>query len=165
MLVVVASYRQNVHAYPSGGGDYEVATVNLGLQRGPDRCLGAAGGLRADRRGVDLLRGRRTPSRSSRSSTGTRPWSPPLWPCCLDGTQPAGRPGVRHLLRHSDLLLHVRHLEHGDLRPVPDPGARRADPGAQRPVRHRAGSAVTPPSPASRWSPCWPAPSPPAALR
>jgi amino acid transporter len=30
MLVVVASYRQNVHAYPSGGGDYEVANVNLG---------------------------------------------------------------------------------------------------------------------------------------
>ena len=27
MLVVVASYRQNVHAYPSGGGDYEVATT------------------------------------------------------------------------------------------------------------------------------------------
>ena len=34
MLVVVASYRQNVHAYPSGGGDYEVATVNLGPQFG-----------------------------------------------------------------------------------------------------------------------------------
>jgi amino acid transporter len=34
MLVVVASYRQNVHAYPSGGGDYEVATVNLGPQAG-----------------------------------------------------------------------------------------------------------------------------------
>jgi amino acid transporter len=30
MLVVVASYRQNVHAYPGGGGDYEVATKNLG---------------------------------------------------------------------------------------------------------------------------------------
>ena len=30
MIVVVASYRQNVHAYPSGGGDYEVATKNLG---------------------------------------------------------------------------------------------------------------------------------------
>ena len=29
MLVVVASYRQNVHAYPSGGGDYEVVTTNL----------------------------------------------------------------------------------------------------------------------------------------
>src|SRR6266498_355949 len=34
MLTVVASYRQNVHAYPSGGGDYEVATVNLGPRYG-----------------------------------------------------------------------------------------------------------------------------------
>ncbi|WP_345675336.1 APC family permease [Yinghuangia aomiensis] len=34
MLTVVASYRQNVHAYPSGGGDYEVATVNLGPNAG-----------------------------------------------------------------------------------------------------------------------------------
>ena len=34
MLTVVASYRQNVHAYPSGGGDYEVATVNLGKHAG-----------------------------------------------------------------------------------------------------------------------------------
>ncbi|WP_028048566.1 APC family permease [Cellulomonas sp. URHD0024] len=34
MLVVVASYRQNVHAYPSGGGDYEVATTNLGRNAG-----------------------------------------------------------------------------------------------------------------------------------
>src|SRR5690349_20693297 len=34
MLTVVASYRQNVHAYPSGGGDYEVATVNLGRTAG-----------------------------------------------------------------------------------------------------------------------------------
>jgi amino acid transporter len=34
MTAVVASYRQNVHAYPSGGGDYEVATVNLGRTAG-----------------------------------------------------------------------------------------------------------------------------------
>ena len=34
MLTVVASYRQNVHAYPSGGGDYEVANTNLGPQFG-----------------------------------------------------------------------------------------------------------------------------------
>ncbi len=34
MLVVVASYRQNVHAYPSGGGDYEVASTNLGPKAG-----------------------------------------------------------------------------------------------------------------------------------
>ncbi|QUR67090.1 APC family permease [Mycobacterium spongiae] len=30
LLVVVSSYRQNVHAYPSGGGDYEIVTTNLG---------------------------------------------------------------------------------------------------------------------------------------
>ena len=34
MLTVVASYRQNVRAYPSGGGDYEVATTNLGPKAG-----------------------------------------------------------------------------------------------------------------------------------
>jgi amino acid transporter len=34
LLTVVTSYRQNVHAYPSGGGDYEVATVNLGQRAG-----------------------------------------------------------------------------------------------------------------------------------
>ena len=34
MIAVIASYRQTVHAYPSGGGDYEVATVNLGKAAG-----------------------------------------------------------------------------------------------------------------------------------
>ncbi|WP_283137955.1 APC family permease [Rhizohabitans arisaemae] len=34
MLTVVASYRQNVHAYPSGGGDYEIANENLGKNAG-----------------------------------------------------------------------------------------------------------------------------------
>lgn len=33
-FVVVASYRQNVHAYPSGGGDYEVVGTNLGPRAG-----------------------------------------------------------------------------------------------------------------------------------
>ena len=30
LIVVVLSYRQVVHAYPSGGGDYEVAMKNHG---------------------------------------------------------------------------------------------------------------------------------------
>ncbi|WP_199431733.1 APC family permease [Qaidamihabitans albus] len=34
MVAVVASYRQNVRAYTSGGGDYEVATVNHGRRWG-----------------------------------------------------------------------------------------------------------------------------------
>jgi amino acid transporter len=44
MVTVVASYRQNVHAYPSGGGDYEVATVNLGPKAG----VGVASALLVD---------------------------------------------------------------------------------------------------------------------
>jgi amino acid transporter len=44
MSVVVASYRQNVHAYPSGGGDYEVATVNLGR----NACITVASALLVD---------------------------------------------------------------------------------------------------------------------
>ena len=34
LVVVVLSYRQLVHAYPSGGGDYEVASKNLGRPAG-----------------------------------------------------------------------------------------------------------------------------------
>lgn len=34
MVTVIASYRQNVRAYPSGGGNYEVASVNLGPRGG-----------------------------------------------------------------------------------------------------------------------------------
>jgi len=44
MGVVIMSYRQNVHAYPSGGGDYEVASVNLGPKAG----LGVASALLVD---------------------------------------------------------------------------------------------------------------------
>ncbi|MBC7290987.1 MAG: APC family permease, partial [Actinotalea sp.] len=44
MAVVIASYRQNVRAYPSGGGDYEIATVNLGPRAG----LGVASALLVD---------------------------------------------------------------------------------------------------------------------
>jgi amino acid transporter len=44
LLTVVASYRQNVRAYPSGGGDYEVASVNLGGRFG----LGVGSALLVD---------------------------------------------------------------------------------------------------------------------
>jgi amino acid transporter len=44
LLTVVTSYRQVVHAYPSGGGDYEVATVNLGRKAG----MGVASALLVD---------------------------------------------------------------------------------------------------------------------
>lgn len=44
LVTVVASYRQNVHAYPSGGGDYEIATENLG----PSAGLSVASALLVD---------------------------------------------------------------------------------------------------------------------
>ncbi len=44
MAVVVTSYRQNVQAYPSGGGDYEVVTKNLGVTTG----LGVGSALLVD---------------------------------------------------------------------------------------------------------------------
>lgn len=40
MIVVIASYRQNVRAYPSGGGDYEVVSTNLGPR--PGLAVGSA---------------------------------------------------------------------------------------------------------------------------
>jgi amino acid transporter len=40
MMVVIASYRQNVRAYPNGGGDYEVVRTNLG--QGPGLAVGSA---------------------------------------------------------------------------------------------------------------------------
>ena len=44
MAVVVTSYRQNVQAYQSGGGDYEVVTTNLGVTAG----LGVGSALLVD---------------------------------------------------------------------------------------------------------------------
>ena len=56
MIIVVLSYRQIVHAYPSGGGDYEVATRTSGRYAGLVGGQRAAGRLHPDRRGVGLRR-------------------------------------------------------------------------------------------------------------
>ena len=80
MLVVVASYRQNVHAYPSGGGDYEVATTNLGpgpVSPWPARCSSTTSSPWRSR----SRRVCRTPQRPCRSCAATRCWSPSRsWP-------------------------------------------------------------------------------------
>ena len=52
LAIVVASYRQTVHAYPQGGGAYVVASDQLGEIRRPDRRGVAVGRLRADGRRV-----------------------------------------------------------------------------------------------------------------
>ncbi len=78
MLIVIASYRQNVHAYPSGGGDYEVVTTNLGPTRGAHGGQRAVGGLHAHRRGVDGVGDVQHRVRGARSSISTRCCSPSL---------------------------------------------------------------------------------------
>ena len=50
LAIVVFSYRQTIHAYPSGGGAYIVAKENLGRLPSPHRGRVAADRLRADRR-------------------------------------------------------------------------------------------------------------------
>ncbi|MFI7482692.1 APC family permease [Kocuria sp. M1R5S2] len=44
LVVVIAAYRQNVRAYPSGGGDYEIVSRNLGRTAG----VGVGAALMAD---------------------------------------------------------------------------------------------------------------------
>ncbi len=71
LAVVVASYRQNVHAYPSGGGDYEVATVNLGPTAG--LTVGSASwSTMCSPSPCRSRRPRRTSARRCRSSRNTR---------------------------------------------------------------------------------------------
>ena len=56
LITVVLSYRQVVHAYPSGGGDYEVAMKNHGQFAALVVASALLDRLRAHRRGVGLLR-------------------------------------------------------------------------------------------------------------
>ncbi len=81
MVTVIASYRQNVHAYPSGGGDYEVATVNLGPKAG----VTVASALLVDyvlTVAVSVSSGTSTPRRRSRHYAGTRRCSRSGSWCC-----------------------------------------------------------------------------------
>ena len=78
MTAVVASYRQNVHAYPSGGGDYEVATVNLGRNAG----ITVASALLVDyvlTVAVSISSGAQYAASAVDRSAATRPRSPPPW--------------------------------------------------------------------------------------
>ena len=107
MLVVVASYRQNVHAYPSGGGDYEVVTTNLGANAGLDGGQRADGGLRSDGCGFDGIGD--VEHRLGDPVRGT-PQGAVLCRCdpAGDGAEPARAPRIRSGLRRSDLRVHRR---------------------------------------------------------
>ena len=105
LIVVVPSYRQLIKAYPSGGGDYEVARKNLGEKAGAGRRGRAARRLRPDRRRVGRLRRRQHHLGAPRAE--------PV-PCRDRGRirraarrgQPARRARVEQGVRDPDLPLH-----------------------------------------------------------
>jgi hypothetical protein len=82
MLTVVASYRQTVYAYPSGGGDYEVARVNLGRRAG----MTVASALLIDLGRRPLRLGCHPGAARPRGSCGGRPHH------VAGGAEPAGCP-------------------------------------------------------------------------
>ena len=157
MLVVVASYRQNVHAYPSGGGDYEVATVNLG----PNAGLTVASALLVDyvlTVAVSISSGVQNAKSLLPFIDGHEAWVASvavlvLMALNLRGVRESGTFfAIPTYCFMAGILMMVgyglfRILVLGD-----------AGAGPQRPVRHRGGPRSTPRSPASPWSRCWPAP-------
>ena len=97
MLTVIASYRQNVHAYPSGGGDYEVATVNLGRTAGVtvasallvDYVLTVAVSVSAGAQYAASAFPGAARARDGRSRSASSPCS--RWPTCAGCASPAPR--------------------------------------------------------------------------
>ena len=151
LAIVVASYRQTCHAYPSGGGDYAVATTNLGR----DAALVVASALLVDyvltvavsvAAGVDNI-DLGVPVRSTRHGVLARARPDRA----ARGDEPARRPGVGHARSpsrrtgsSSGVLVHASSpgcVQHRCF------GARRRSP--------RARTSRSSPSPATATSPGW----------
>ena len=115
MLTVVASYRQNVHAYPSGGGDYEVATVNLG----PTAGVTVASALLVDyvlTVAVSISSGVQNAALGAVVRVrATRRCGPSVLVLVLAALNLRGVRESGHVLRHPDLRLHGRRPRHGGL--------------------------------------------------
>ena len=112
MIIVVASYRQTVRAYPSGGGAYIVSKENLGQTPGliaasallVDYMMTVVGVGRGRRRRHDLgaARPRAVPRGARRRVRRAH-----------HAREPPRRQGGRHDLRHPHVLLHRRHRRDG----------------------------------------------------
>ena len=162
MLVVVASYRQNVHAYPSGGGDYEVVTTNLG----PTAGLTVASALL-----VDYVLTVAVSMSSAMSNIGSavpfvaqhKVWFAVIAIVVLASAEPAWHPRVGHRVRDPDLRVHHRHVHHARPGACSDLRARR-----RRCAPSRRASRCTPSTATcsgSRWCSWSPGRSRPAAPR
>ena len=140
LAVLVFSYRQTIHAYPSGGGAYIVAKDNLG--RMPS-LIAAASLL------IDYVL---TVAVSIAAGVAAVTSAVPQWHlnrveialgfvALLAHRQPPRHPRVRPDLRRADLLLHRQH-----------PGARRHRRVAFRDRLDRALRAARRTSPAASWA-------------
>ena len=115
MAVVVASYRQNVHAYPSGGGDYEVATVNLG----PTAGTTVASALLVDyvlTVAVSISSGAQYAASAVDALSGHEATFATVLVILLAAMNLRGIRESGDLLRHPDLRLHARDPRHVRLR-------------------------------------------------
>ena len=107
MLAVIASYRQTVHAYPSGGGDYEVATVNLGRTAGTT----VASALLVDyvlTVAVSISSGAQYTASALPVFHDHEATLATVHGAAARGDEPARHPGVGHGVRDPDLRVHGR---------------------------------------------------------
>ena len=148
MLTVVASYRQNVHAYPSGGGDYEVAKVNLGNNAG----VTVASALLVDyvlTVAVSVSSGVQNAASAIPAFSGHEATVAVRAGGRARRDQPARRARVGRVLRHPHLRLHGRRHRDGGVRRHPC-APRAPCPTWRAPTRsstrHR-GTAATSPRP------------------
>ena len=107
LAIVVVSYRQTIHAYPSGGGSYIVANDNLGMIPG----LTAAGALLIDY----VLTVSVSVAAGVAAITSMVPdWLPYTVPLSVGAVradhagQPARHPRVGHHLRRADVRVRRR---------------------------------------------------------
>ena len=128
MLTVVATYRQTVHAYPSGGGDYEVATVNLGRNAG----ITVASALLVDyvlTVAVSISSAAQYAAGAIDGLIGHEATVAVVAVDRADRDEPARRARVGRVLRRADLPLHGGHPRHVRLRAA---AAARRRPAAGR---------------------------------
>ena len=133
MGTVVASYRQLVRAYPTGGGDYEVASKNIGRSAGVDRGQRATRRLRHDGRGVGVIRRRQHHLGVPEPELRTRTDGGRVRRAARRG-EPARHPRSRPRVRRADLPVHDRRLPDDRHRPRPA-GRRIAAGGRERALR------------------------------
>jgi hypothetical protein len=115
IAIVAISYRQTIHAYPSGGGSYIGAKDNLGINAGLVAAAGAIDRLRAYRRCQYHCR---SGGDNFSSSSSSKPCSPTEhdFAASSDCRQFEGRQGVRQDICAADICIYREYIRTDNLR-------------------------------------------------